>query len=149
MKDLVIWRWKYIYKKTRKEIEILEIPKTKIEKRAIVALESLIELHNAMDSSFNSMDKEMSMDGYIWLFNSNEKQDKKHYDDKVPVQIKGHIDNQNKYMDKKKITFPVDIDDLMVYFKGRGVLYFEVFISEEGKRKENFYSSLFPSKIKS
>lgn len=127
----------------------MEIPKTKIEKRAIVALESLIELHNAMDSSFNSMDKEMSMDGYIWLFNSNEKQDKKHYDDKVPVQIKGHIDNQNKYMDKKKITFPIDIDDLMVYFKGRGVLYFEVFMSEEGKRKEIFYSSLFPSKIKS
>lgn len=127
----------------------MEISKSKIEKRAIGALTNLIDEHNTMDSSFNSMDKEMSWDGYIWLFNGNEKQDKIHYDDKVPVQIKGHIDRQKKYMNKKLITYPVNIADLKVYFKDRGVIYFEIFMSKDGTRKEIFYSALFPSKIKS
>lgn len=131
------------------EVGILEVPKTKIEKRAIGALENIIDAHNTMDSSFNSMDKEMSWDGYIWIFNSNEKQDKEHYDDKVPVQIKGHIDKDKKFINKKRITYPVDILDLKVYQKDRGVLYFQIFMSEDGVRREVFYSSLFPSKIKS
>ena len=38
---------------------------TKIEKRALNTLESVIDEHPTMDYSFNSDDKEMSWDGYI------------------------------------------------------------------------------------
>ena len=45
---------------------------TKIEKKALNVLEDIIDDSPIMDYSFNSVDKEMSWDGYIWIFkNSN------------------------------------------------------------------------------
>lgn len=121
---------------------------TKIENRALNALEIVIDDHTTMEYKFNSMDKEMAWDGYISIFKGHNVRDKKNFDDKVPVQIKGHVDNEKKYINKQRITYPVDLDDLNIYFHDRGVLYFQIFISGDGKRKEIFYSSLFPSKIK-
>lgn len=122
---------------------------TKIENRAIGALRNIVDEHLTMDSQFNSMDKEMAWDGYIYIFkNNNGDQSKRNLDDKVPVQIKGHIDKEQKYLNKKRITYPVDLADLEIYYNDRGILYFEIFMTEDGKRVEIFYSSLFPSKIK-
>lgn len=122
---------------------------TKIEDRAIGALSNIIDDHQTMGHQFNSMDKEMSWDGYIWIFkNVNGSQNKDNYDDKVPVQIKGHIDENENYYNKKRITYQVALEDLEVYFRDRGVLYFEIFMSRDGKRREIFYASLFPTKLK-
>lgn len=121
---------------------------TKIEKKALNVLEDIIDNNPIMDYSFNSVDKEMAWDGYIWIFKNSGIESKKNYDDKVPVQIKGHIDSTEKYMNECKITYPVKKDDLNIYFNDRGVLYFQIFISSDGRRKEIFYTSLFPSKIK-
>lgn len=122
---------------------------TKIENRAIGALRNIVDEHLTMDSQFNSMDKEMAWDGYIFIFkNNNGEQSKRNLDDKVPVQIKGHIDKEQEYLNKKRITYPVDLVDLEIYYNDRGVLYFEIFMTEDGKQIEIFYSSLFPSKIK-
>ena len=46
-----------------------KIENTKIEKRAIRALEGPIIDSDYLDSSFNSMDKELSWDGCIYVFN--------------------------------------------------------------------------------
>lgn len=129
----------------------MQIPSNaKIEDRAIGALSNIIDDHPTMAHQFNSMDKEMSWDGYIWIFKDiHGSQDKNNYDDKISVQIKGHIDKEEKYINKKQITYSVELTDLQVYFQDRGVLYFEVFMSEDGKKREIFYSSLFPTKIKS
>ncbi len=73
----------------------------------------------------------------IWIYKDiNGTQDKRNYDDKVPVQIKGHVDKNRKYIDEQKITYFVDLDDLEVYFQDRGVLFFEVFMTEDGKDRE-------------
>lgn len=125
----------------------MSISNIKIENKALNALENIIDENPLMNYSFNSCDKEMSWDGYIWIFES-EALDKKSYDDKIPVQIKGHIDKNRKFINKQKILYKVSLDDLNIYFKDRGVLYFQIFISEDGKRNEIFYSSLYPSKIK-
>ncbi|MDR3598075.1 hypothetical protein [Clostridium sp.] len=122
---------------------------TKIETRALNALENVIDEHTTMEHDFNYMDKEMAWDGYIWIYKGYNVSNKKNFDDKLPVQIKGHVDNEKKYINKQRITYPVDLDDLNIYFHDRGVLYFQIFISGDGKKKEIFYSSLFPSKIKS
>lgn len=54
-----------------------KLSNSKIEKRAIEALENIINKHYTMDHQFNSMDKEMSWDGYIWIYkNINGTQDK-------------------------------------------------------------------------
>lgn len=122
---------------------------TKIEERAIGALRNLIDEHLTMGAQFSTMDKEMAWDGYIYIYKiNNGDQSKKNLDDKVPVQIKGHIDKEEKYLNRKGISVPVDLIDLEIYHNDRGVVYFEIFMTEDGKRKEIYYSLLFPSKIK-
>ena len=126
----------------------MKIPQAKIEERAISTLRNIIDKHPTMNPDFDSMDKKMSWDGFIWIFTGETEQSKDAYDDKVSVQIKGHIDRENKYFSKEKITYPVEVADLKVYFKGTGTIYFLVFMTEDGKKREIYYASLFPSKIK-
>lgn len=121
----------------------------KIEDRAIGALANIIDEHQTMRHQFNSMDKEMSWDGYIWIYNNvGSGSEKRNYDDKVPVQIKGHIDGKGEYINKQYINYRVSLEDLEVYFRDRGVLYFQIFMSMDGRKREIFYVSLFPTKIK-
>lgn len=120
----------------------------KIEKKALNVLEDIINDSPIMDHDFNLDDKEMSWDGYIWIFNNSNIENKKNYDDKIPVQIKGHIDTKGKYINESKITYSVSKDDLNVYFNDRGVLYFQIFLSADKSRNEIFYASLFNTKIK-
>ena len=90
----------------------------KIEDRALGALRNIIDDHATMGHEFRSMDKEMSWDGNIWIYKDiNGTQDKRNYDDKVPVQIKGHVDKNRKYIDEQKITYFVDLDDLGYIFR--------------------------------
>ena len=111
---------------------------TKIEKRALNTLESVIDEHPTMDYSFNSDDKEMSWDGYINIYKGNNgDQSKKNYDDRIPVQIKGHIDEKQRYIKKDRITYAVELDDLRAYSTEKGVLYFQIFLFD-GQR-EVFY----------
>ena len=122
-----------------------KIENTKIEKRAIRALEGPIIDSDYLDSSFNSMDKELSWDGYIYVFNEV-KFSNKSFDDKIPVQIKGKWDAEQKEINKQRIQFPIDLDVLENYYNDRGVLYFRVLLSNN--KAEIFYGILFPSKIK-
>lgn len=134
----------------------MNVPNSKIENRALNALENIIDAHNTMSHQFNSLDKEMSWDGSILIFKDNEgSTDKANFDDEVRVQIKGHIDNPAKnksgkleYLGRQRITYPVDLIDLKIYSKGGGVIYFEIFMSPDGKEKEVFYASLYPSVLK-
>ena len=119
---------------------------TKTERISINALESIIDSHTTMDYIFNSNDKEMSWDGYILLFKKdNGEQSKANLDGRISVQIKGHNDAKQKYINRYRITYPVDLDDLRAYSTEKGVLYFQIFIYSG--RTEIFYASLFPSKI--
>ena len=102
---------------------------TKIEHRVINVLESIIDEHLTMEYQFNGNDKEMSWDGYIWLYKKNNGiQSKLNFDGRVSVQIKGHIDSVHKYLDCDKITYPVELNDLEAYATEKGVLYFQIFL---------------------
>lgn len=124
----------------------MNISTTKIEHRALNALESIIDEHPTMEYSFNSEDKEMAWDGYILLFKDIKGSlNKADFDSRIPVQIKGHIDPERVYINKQRITYPVDVQDLYVYSSERGVLYFQIFLNNN--KQEVFYTSLYPSKI--
>ena len=70
---------------------------TKIEKRALNTLESIIDEHSTMDYQFNSGDKEMSWDGYIDIFKINNGDlSRAHVDESIPVQIKGYIEEKQQ-----------------------------------------------------
>lgn len=118
---------------------------TKIEKKAIHTLENIIDECDYLDNSFNSMDKELSWDGNIYLY--KEKKFSNHtLSKRIPVQIKGHMDQDGKEINKKNIQYQVYLDVLNNYYTDCGVLYFKIVLSE--KRREIFYSILYPSKIK-
>ena len=94
---------------------------TKIEQRSLNALESIIDKHKTMLYDFSKGDKEMSWDGFIWLFKfDNGNNSKNNAYSRVPVQIKGHDDTAEKFIHKEKITYPVDIADLNLYATEKG-----------------------------
>lgn len=134
----------------------MNVPNSKIEIRALNTLENIIDAHNTMSHQFKSLDKEMSWDGSILIFENNEGDtDKANFDAEVRVQIKGHIDDPAKniskkqdYLGKQRITYPVALLDLEIYSKDGGVIYFEIFMSPDGKKREVFYASLYPSVLK-
>lgn len=138
------------------DFEVMNVPNSKIENRALNALENIIDAHNTMTHQFNSLDKEMSWDGSILIFKDNEgNTEKTNFDGEVRVQIKGHIDDPAKnksgkreYLGRQRITYPVALIDLEIYSKGGGVIYFEIFMSPDGKEREVFYASLYPSVLK-
>ncbi len=69
----------------------------KTEQRAVNAL-AIIDEHSTMVHQFNGNDKEMSWDGYIWLYKKNDgTQSKSNFDGRVSVQIKGHNDPQHNF----------------------------------------------------
>ena len=124
----------------------MQISSTKTEHRAVNALEAIIDEHSIMDHQINGNDKEMSWDGYIWLYKENNgDQSKQNFDARVPVQIKGHNDFKQKYIRKDRIKYSVKLADLEAYATEKGVLYFQIFM--DGKNSEIFYVSLYPSKI--
>ena len=121
------------------------LEQTKTEKRAIHFLESPIVDCDYLDSSINSMDKELSWDGYIYTYNDKIFSNKS-LEDKIPIQVKGHRDDDHKEINKKSIQFSVELDVLKNYYNDKGVLYFRILLSDT--KKEIFYSILYPSKIK-
>lgn len=124
------------------------VPKSKIEERSILVLEKIISDHPTMESHINKGDKEMSWDGYIRIFQDDNKSlDKKNFDDDIPVQVKGHIDKSG-LIKKSYISHQVSLDDLKIFYREKGCLYFEIYISEDNNESAIFYSSLYPSKIK-
>lgn len=122
-----------------------EIESTKVEKRALLLLEDLIADSDFLDESFHSMDKELSWDGYIYSY-KNKKFSNKTFDDKIPVQIKGHYDKDKKEINRERIQFQVELNILENYYADRGVLYFRILLSDD--KREVFYNALYPSKIK-
>lgn len=123
--------------------------KRKIEDRSITALQRVIDAHPTMEGHIQKGDKELSWDGYIRLYQDDESEsDKANFDDDVPIQIKGHIVKERKVMAREYLTSSVDLEDLKVYYKRFGCLYFVMFMNEDGSVVEIFYSSLYPSKIK-
>lgn len=124
----------------------MRIPSTKTEHRAVNSLEAIVDEHSTMEHQINGNDKEMSWDGYIWLYKDNNgDQSKSNFDARVPVQIKGHHDPEHKNIGKDRISYSVELADLEAYATEKGVLYFQIFV--DGKDSEIFYVSLYPSKI--
>lgn len=127
----------------------MNIPTRKIEDRAIGAINCLIDQHPTMDSHIQKGDKDLSWDGYIRIFKNDDCiKDKINYLGDIPVQVKGHIDKERKYMDKTRIKYLVDVRDMWNYYKQNGCLYFQIFMSEDGLERVIFYCSLYTSRLK-
>lgn len=124
--------------------------KGKIEERSVSILNSIIAEDNQLEGHIETCDKNISYDGHILVFrDDNTKSDKANYEAKVPVQVKGHEDYSHKYIGNDHISFPVNVQDLKIYYRENGCLYFEIFMTSDIKDHTVFYSCLYPSRIKS
>lgn len=119
---------------------------TKIEQIAIHTLENKIDTYSNIYPDFNKNDKELSWDGYIHIYNKNDTDLKKsNFIGKIPVQIKGHISSKEKEFTSKALSKQVNLDDLQNYYNNSGVLYFHIFVSNDGKKRSIFYRSIYPT----
>lgn len=126
----------------------MHLSTSKIEDRAIRVLANVIDTYPHLHPRLNTGDKEMSVDGYIEMYSQNGLQNKENFDDKIWVQVKGHIITDKYDIGKNHIVYPVQINDLKVYLKDRGIIYFQIFMSEDNTEQHIFYCSLLPLKIK-
>lgn len=112
---------------------------TKIEKKAILALENFLEDSEIIDSKITSNDREMSWDGNLYVY-SHEDMAKVNYLCRIPVQVKGRtMDNF-----KNDFSYPIETPDLQAYLT-EGNLFFVIQVTPQGKRI--FYRDLYPLTI--
>ena len=118
----------------------------KIEKGAILALKKIIYLHGKMNELLKEEDKEPSWDGDILIYSSEDlKVENILY--RISTQVKGK--NDESWLNKKSVTYPVEYRHLRNYLNDGGVCYFVIAISDDGERTTIFYNALTPIKLKS
>lgn len=115
-----------------------------IENAAVSAVKNAIAYCDRLKAEINSGDKEMMWDGDIFLF-SNKLQSKETLIARIPVQLKG---KSTEDINKKTISYPVEVSCLKGYLKDNGVVYFVVYISQTKKKEKIYYDCLLPYKIK-
>lgn len=115
-----------------------------IENVAVSAVKNAIAYCDRLKAEINSGDKEMMWDGNIFLF-SNKLQSKETFIARIPVQLKG---KSTEDINKKTISYPVEVSCLKGYLKDNGVVYFVVYISQTKKKEKIYYDCLLPYKIK-
>ncbi|MGM7634983.1 hypothetical protein [Bacillus sp. Hm123] len=115
-----------------------------IEKIAATTVISLAaSLNTCLDPNINMGDKGISYDGTIDIY-SVPNLIKKNLIGSVPVQVKG------KTIDREQLnrcSYPVDMDDLDIYYAQSGVLFFVVLITPSNQ-KRIFYRMLLPLELK-
>ena len=115
-----------------------------IEQIATSTLALSISQTDFLSSNINERDKEPSWDGAIYIYTDKSKR-KSFLKGRVPVQVKGKL---SENLNKKTITFPIDVIDLKNYLYNGGVIYFVVFISKDSSITKIYYTSLLPIKIR-
>lgn len=116
---------------------------TDIEKKAINQLKFYVEDSPMIVPYVSEDDKEPIWDGYLYLYTNPDK-DKKHFFDKVAVQIKGKT---VEYIKTDNFKYAIDTRDLRAYLN-EPVVYVVCQILEGTKERKLFYRSLLPETIK-
>ncbi len=94
----------------------------------------------------NDNDKEPSWDGDVEVYRkSGDKHKKEDLFLKVPVQVKGHKENNLK---KKTVKFSVEMADLKNYLNMGGTTFLVVYINEDGEKHQIYYNTLLPYELK-
>lgn len=115
-----------------------------IELLSTIAIKESIALTDFLQPKVNEGDKEVSWDGFIYIFD-NKACTKDTLKGRLAVQVKG---KECKTLCKKEISYPMAIADLRNYLNDGGIILFVVQLAEEGKQKKIFYAELTPIKLK-
>ena len=114
-----------------------------LENLAVSAVKESIALTDTMSPFISDGDKEPVWDGHIYIYADKSK--KKENIKKVPVQVKG---KKTKNLKKDVINYSLGVPYLKDYLDDGGVFFFVVCISPSGKKKQIYYASLLPIKLR-
>lgn len=122
----------------------------KIEEISIHILQERLDEIPSLVSNFNNMDKVPAWDGFIYCYNSDNTEKKENLKVRIPVQIKGHYDENQRYIFKNRVKCQVSIDDFRLYGTEKGTIYFSIYFADtkDGRKKEIFYKLITPAKVK-
>ena len=114
-----------------------------IEGLAVSKLKTVLILNDYLDPMINEGDKEPSWDGTVYLY---KKKGKKKADIKgrVSIQVKG---KEEKITQRNEIKYPVSVVDLKNYLTDNGIIYFVVYLDNQGNGKI-YYCTMEPLRIK-
>ena len=118
--------------------------KERIELSAKAKLEEVISRLGYVTPEISSNDKTPSWDGIIRLYNNEDSSSKNNLVKMIPIQLKGHF---QKPPYNERIFFDINVFDLRNYLKHNGVIFFVVYIDDEGSYKI-YYDTLTPLKIR-
>lgn len=114
---------------------------SKNERYAINAVMELIDSSPRLSAEFNSNDKTPCYDGDILIYNKDDTNSNKHLAGRLPVQIKFRQCDAKKEL----IKFSIKRNDLEIYYREGGVLYF---IVTKDVCPRVYYASLLPYDIR-
>ena len=115
-----------------------------IETLAVNAVRDSIVVSGFLDQFIPDNDKEPSWDGSVYIYNDSSKTKDK-LRGRLPVQVKGTINNKHS---QKEIKYTVSTVDLNNYLYDGGIVFFVVYISSKGDKKQIYYAELPPKKIR-
>lgn len=114
-----------------------------IELLATSAVRRSIALSKRLAPVINENDKEPAWDGYIMIY-ADETKSLQQMRGRVPIQVKGHCVQD---MSEETIKYRAEVAHLNCYKRDGGVIYFVVYISEDGEREKIYYADLTFEKL--
>jgi len=114
---------------------------SKKERYAINAVMELIDSSPRLSAAFNSNDRTPCYDGYILIYNKDHTNSNEHLIGRLPVQIKFRECDAKE----ETIKFAIKRNDLEIYYRDGGVLYF---IVTKDVCPRVYYASLLPYDIR-
>lgn len=110
-----------------------------LETLAAHKVSDYLTLSKHLDPYVNTNDKEPCWDGNVEIYNDKSK-GKKDMIGRIAIQVKGRQRNIHPIA---QITYPVSVVDLQRYLS-EGIIYFVVYISEDGIKQTIYYSAMPP-----
>ena len=96
--------------------------------------------------NINDNDREPSWDGNVEVYRkAGDFHSKDDLIIKVPIQVKGHKENNVK---KKSINYSVEISDLRNYLSAGGTTFIVVYVTDDGEKSQIYYNNLLPFELK-
>lgn len=116
-----------------------------VENSGVNKITELVNKSDFYSSWIKVQDKEPVWDGFIYAY--KDKTDKKEaFQARIPVQVKTLT---MRKLDRKRVKYSVEVDDLNAFLNDGGVFYFLVYLSPDREKYAIYYDDLLPVKIKS
>ena len=115
-----------------------------IEELATNAVKKSILTSKLLSANIYENDKNPLWDGEVYIYKSEQKTNAD-FCGKVPLQIKG---KRCANLSKNRISFPVEVNELNNYLCDGGVMYFVVYVADDGHSAQIYYAALTPVGLK-